>query len=298
MALDLTKLKNHVTANSRDFVYRALSEADAVKFTQNYGGFRVNIKNEEQINLLDTTANIRKSTGCGRQADNTTTLGAVNLKVTQLQSDENLCIDDLNSKYTNQFLQSGSDYTDLYFIEELMNHKADKLALANDALIWQGDVDSVDPNLIYFDGWLKQLKVDTKAVVLPTADRLYKRLQSALALVPNAIKRKSDFVILLSKSDFEQIQIEVSNDNFYKESEIAKLIGTNKVLIEQEGLEESELFVMGEASKFYVGTDIENEFAEGKFYESIETGNMYLDYKWKIGAVIVNPEDVYVFKKA
>ncbi|MEJ5092654.1 hypothetical protein GEO21_21665 [Sphingobacterium faecium] len=298
MALDLNKLENHVTANSQEFVYRALSEADAVKFVQSYGGFRVNIKNEEQINLLDTTAKLRKSNGCGRNPDNTTTLGTVNLKVHQLQSDENICIDELNSKFTNQFLQSGSDYTDLYFADELMNLKAEKIALANDFLIFKGDTGSTDPDLIHFDGWLKALNAETKAVVLPTADRLYKRLQLALALVPNAVKRQKDFVIQMSKDDFETIQIEVANDNYYKESEVAKLLGTNKVMVAQEGLEDEDLFIMGKAESFIIGTDLESEFSEGKFYKSIETGNMYLDYKYKIGAVVVNPEDIYIFKKA
>ena len=298
MALNLTSLQNHVTANSKDFVFKALSDATAVAFAQTYGTFRVNIKNEEQINLLETTANLRKSNGCGRQPNNTTTLGSAILKVVQLQSDENICVDDLNTKYTNQFLQAGSTYTDLYFSEELMNQKAEKIALSNDALIFKGDTASVNPDLVHFDGWLKQLDADTRAVVLPTADKLYKRLQLALAQVPSRIKRQKDFVIQMSKEDFEQIQIEVANDNYYKESEVAKLIGTNKVMIEQEGLEDTDLFLFGQASSFFIGTDLESEFAEAKFYPSVETGNMYLDYKYKIGAVVVNPSDVYIFKKA
>ncbi|WP_166334645.1 hypothetical protein [Sphingobacterium chungjuense] len=302
MSFQIEGLPNHVTANSRDFVYRSLSESDTIKFIQENGTFLVNVKNEEQINLLDTTAVVRKTTkGCGRQPLNTTELGAVNIKVHTLQSDQNLCIADLETTYQNQWLQSGSNYTSFDFIDSVTNLRADKLALSNEALIWAGDTESIDPDMMHFDGFFKLMDAENKAVTLPEADKLYKRLQLALATIPNAIKRQQDFVILLSKGNQDAMGIEVSNDNYFKaEDGITHLHGTTKRLKGVEGFDavDTEYFVMARASNFYVATDMENEFNSVNLFHSQETGgNLYLDFKWKLGVQIARPEEIYIFKK-
>jgi len=295
MALNLTALTDYVRENSTDFVVKSLMNAPTIDFLKSAGSVMVGIKGTEAIPLLDSDVGLQDNDGCGRSPQGSTTFGNAKITVHPLKDEQNFCPKNYEKKWMVEYLTQGQTYSELLFANDIMYLRASKIAGANERLIWQGDTDSVTPNLQKFDGFIKLLP---ETVVLPTAPTLLESLQKALLTVPQEVKNNDDFVIFLSQEDYEAINIELANKNIYKDTDDAKLFGTSAKLAPVAGLNGTGKFYFGRSRSFVVGTDLLGEEDSATMEYSIETKNIYMDFAYALGVAVVYADEVKGFHKA
>ena len=293
MALDLTGLVDYVNQNSTEFVTKAVTGNDTIKYLNAKGSLRVGVKGKEAVQILDSDVNIVSNESCGRTAAGDTRFEQVTLQVVPLADFKNYCPRAFEKKWMSQYLTKGQHYTQLLFAEDVMNERAGKLAKANDKLIWQGDEDSADVNLNKFDGVLSQLDGEATEVSISNED-VVAALQTLVAsLDPDAIDA-GDVAIFIGKDKAIAYQIALANKNLFREGDALKVYGTDVDIVGVAGLTGTNKAVAGRASHLIVGTDLVSDTNTATLEYSVETKNFYMDFQWALGVTVAFPDDFVV----
>lgn len=286
MALNLTALTDYVNQNSREFVTRAITENDTVKYLNEVGALRVGVKGKEAVQILDSEVKIQTNDNCGRTASGDTTFSQVVLEVKPLADFQNMCPKAFEKKWMSQYLTKGQKYTDLLFAEDMMLVRASKIAGANEKLIWQGDTASADPNLNKFNGVLKLLATPAKKVDWATNDDITTQLQKVVLGANPAVVNSGDFTIFVGKDKAIAYQIALANKNLFKEGDPLKVLGTDIRIVAVTGLTGVDKIVAGRASHLIVGTDLTSDLDIASLEYSVETKQFYMDFQWSLGVAV------------
>lgn len=296
MALDLTALTDYINENSKEFVTRAITENDTVKYLNSIGALRVGVKGKEAIQILDADVNIQSNDSCGRTASGDTSFSQANLEVVPLADFQNYCPKDFEKKWMSQYLTKGQHYTELLFAEDMMNVRASLLAKANEKLIWQGDSEETDANLNKFDGVLKQLDdAGVTATDLSAETDVVAQLQAIVAGADADEVGSGDFTIFLGKDKATAYQIALANKNLFREGDNLKVYGTDIAIVGVSGLNGTGLAVSGRASHFVVGTDLVSDLDTATLEYSVETKQFYMDFQWALGVTVAFPDEKGLF---
>lgn len=291
MALNLTALADYVNQNSREFVTRAITENDTVKYLNEVGSLRVGIKGKEAVQILDAGVVIQSNDSCGRTANGDTTFSQVIVEVKPLADFQNMCPKAFEKKWMSQYLTKGQKYTDLLFAEDMMNARASKIAAANEKLLWQGDTASADGNLNKFNGILKLLATPAKKVEWLKADDVVTQLQKIVLGANPAIVASGDFTIFVGKDKAIAYQIALANRNLFKEGDSLKVYGTDINIVGVTGLTGTDKIVAGRASHLIAGTDLTSDLDTASLEYSVETKQFYMDFQWALGVNVAFPDE-------
>lgn len=297
MALDLTALTDYINENSREFVTKAVVENDTVKYLNDKGSLRVGVKGKEAVQILEADVAIQLNDSCGRTPSGDTDFSQVILEVTPLADFQNYCPKAFEKKWMSQYLTKGQHYSELLFAEEMMNVRASKLAAANEALIWQGDTDSANANLAFFDGVLEQLSDAGVTPVDLSADTdVVSQLQTMVASADPAALGSGDFTIFLGKDKAVAYQIALANKNLFREGDALKVYGTDVSIVGVSGLNGTDTAVAGRASHLIVGTDLVSDTDTATLDYSVETKQFYMDFQWALGVAVAFADDFAVYE--
>jgi len=301
MALDLSKLQDYTRDASGEHLTATIMQADTVKHLNATGGtVMVGVKYQENIPFMDGDVTIQSGEDCERNPIGTTSFDLGKITVVPLKSNEDLCPKKLEKKWLGNLLRAGQEpYTEMIFANQVMSMKANKISVINENLLWSGDVDSLDPNLNKFDGFIKIYDEDNMTV-LPSGATLTEKLQNALLTVPSEIKNAEDFYILLSHEDLELLNLEKARANYFDNGDENKLFGTSARLVAIKGLQNKGQFWFGRSRSYVVGTDLLGEIdGEGATMEFLnESKKIALDFYYALGANLIFKDELFVFKKA
>lgn len=297
MALNLSALPDYINQNSREFVTRAITENDTVKFLNSIGALRVGVKGKEAVQILDADVVIQLNENCGRTPSGDTDFSQAILEVVHLADFQNYCPKAFEKKWMSQYLTKGQHYTDLLFAEDMMNVRASKIAKANEKLIWQGDTASADPNLNKFDGVLKQLATAgvTATDISATTD-IVAQLQAMVAGADADLLASGDFAIFLGKDKAVAYQIALANKNLFREGDALKVYGTDISIVGVAGLSGTGKAVAGRASHLIVGTDLVSDMDTASLDYSVETKQFYMDFQWALGVTLAFPDEFALYQ--
>lgn len=297
MALNLSALPDYINQNSREFVTRAITENDTVKYLNSIGALRVGVKGKEAVQILDADVVIQLNENCGRTPSGDTDFSQVILEVVPLADFQNYCPKAFEKKWMSQYLTKGQHYTDLLFAEDMMNVRASKIALANEKLIWQGDTASADPNLNKFDGVLKQLATaGVTATDLSATTDIVAQLQAMVAGADADLLASGDFAIFLGKDKAVAYQIALANKNLFREGDALKVYGTDISIVGVAGLSGTGKAVAGRASHLIVGTDLVSDMDTASLDYSVETKQFYMDFQWALGVTLAFPDEFALYQ--
>ena len=100
-----------------------------------------NVKNGQNVNLMDTNVVIQDGSSCALNASGSTTFSARTLKVANLAIYETYCLRDLNTKYLSLLMQAGSNYDEMPNLinEKLVSQITGDIANKMETLTWRGD---------------------------------------------------------------------------------------------------------------------------------------------------------------
>lgn len=321
MALDVSGLPAYVDQNSDKLI--SLSVVGSV--TGKYCAWQTGVKGSAALQLFETDAVFQADSGCGWNASGTTTITQATITVAPIKVQENICISDLEGKWAQHLLKSGSNDANGVapaFEEALFTQKALKISKQNELALWQGDTGSGTSYMARFNGWLKILKAlgyggagdpvrgnpatgggwtqltTTDGITSSNVLSIVKKVNS---LIPEDILDKDDLFIGMSWANYRiWAQAMIDANLFHYQVDQTKgesfLPGTNVKVMAIPGLKGMNDIVAGSWANFYAGTDMMDEADKMSFEYAKEAQTWRFEAKWKLGAQVAFPAEVVLFE--
>lgn len=319
MAFVVSSLVDYVIENEDLLIAKSLFGGRTADLIREEGTVMVGVKFAEQINMLDTNALFQDGTGCTRTSSGTTTLSQRKVTVGNIAVVEDLCVNDLNKKYTSKALAVGSDpnkipppfemvYTDL---------KAATIAKKLEIAIWQGDTDNAgNDGLARFDGYIKLIDAALTAVNgNPTniatgtgivAANVVGIVNGMWAKIPSDLMGQPDIRIFCGWDTFNTYVAAYTALNLFafapKGNEVGVdggeivIPGTNYRLTAVHGLDATNRLFALRMGNMFAATDLDHE--EEKWSMMEDQFKDYLRFKahFKWGVNVAFPNEIVSFK--
>jgi hypothetical protein len=274
----------------------------------------VGVKSSETINIMDTDAVFQAGGSCGFNASGSTSFTQRTVTVGKIKVNEALCPKDLEAKYLQKALPTGSMYDAIPFEQEFTDKKAKRIASQLEIALWQGDTTSVNVNLNKFDGLVKlvgaasgvvdantstyisgaPLSSITAANVVSIFDGVYKA-------IPAQIVSEDDVHIFCGMDVFRTYTIALKNANLFHYSIDVKadnefiLPGTTIKVVAVQGLNGTNKIYAMRLSNLFLGTDLLNEEEKFEIFYAKEADQVRFVSEFKMGVNFAFPDEIVKF---
>jgi hypothetical protein len=274
----------------------------------------VGVKSSETINIMDTDAIFQAGGSCGFNASGATSFSQRTVTVGRIKVNEALCPKDLESKYLQKALPTGSMYDSIPFEQEFTEKKAKRIAAQLETSLWSGDILSSNVNLNKFDGLVKligaasgvvdanvsafisgaPLSSITAANVVSIFDGVYKA-------IPATIVSYDDVVIVCGMDTFRTYTIALKNSNLFhyqidvKADNEFVLPGTTIKVVALQGLNGTNKVYAMRLSNLFLGTDLLNEEEKFEIFYAKEADQVRFVSEFKMGVNFAFPDEIVKF---
>ena len=317
MAFNVSALADYTEQNEALLVTSSVLGAKTASLIKSAGNVMVGVKSSETINIMDTDAVFQSGGSCGFNASGSTSFTQRTVTVGKIKVNEALCPKDLEAKYLQKALPTGSMYDSIPFEQEFSEKKAKRIASQLEIALWQGDTGSANVNLNKFDGLVKLIGaasgvVDanvsayisgapissgtgiTAANVVAIFDGIYKA-------IPAQIVSEDDVAIFCGMDTFRTYTIALKNANLfhYQINEKADnefiLPGTTIKVVAVQGLNGTNKIYAMRLSNLFLGTDLLNEEEKFEIFYAKEADQVRFVSEFKMGVNIAFPDEVVKF---
>jgi len=314
MAFDVSTLAAYTEQNEALLVTSSVLGAKTASLIKSAGNVMVGVKSAETINIMDTDAIFQSGGSCGFNASGSTSFTQRTVTVGKIKVNEALCPKDLESKYLQKALPTGSMYDSIPFEQEFADKKAKRIAAQLETAIWQGDTASVNVNLNKFDGLVKligaasgvvaanastyisgaPLSSITDANVISIFDGIYKA-------IPAQVVAADDMTIFCGQDLFRTYTVALKNANQFHYSIDVKadsefiLPGTSIKVVAVQGLNGTNKAYALRLSNLFLGTDLLNEEEKFEIFYAKEADQVRFVSEFKMGVNIAFPDEVVKF---
>jgi hypothetical protein len=274
----------------------------------------VGVKSAEKINIMDTDAIFQDGASCGFNASGSTTFTQRTVTPGKIKINEALCPKDLEAKYLQKALPTGSQYDSIPFEQEYSEKKAKTIAAQLETALWLGDTSSVNVNLNKFDGLVKligaasgvvaanastfisgaPLSSITDANVISIFDGVYKA-------IPAKVVAADDMTIFVGQDLFRTYTVALKNSGSFNyqidvkaDSEFV-LPGTTIKVIAVAGLNGTNKVYALRLSNLFLGTDLLNEEEKFEIFYAKEADQVRFVSEFKFGVNSAFPDEVVKF---
>jgi hypothetical protein len=314
MAFNVSALADYTEQNEALLVTSSVLGAKTASLIKSAGNVMVGVKSAETINIMDTDAIFQSGASCGFNASGSTSFTQRTVTVGKIKVNESLCPKDLEAKYLQKALPTGSMYDSIPFEQEFSEKKAKRIAAQLETALWQGDTSSVNVNLNKFDGIIKlvgaasgvvdantstyisgaPLASITAANVVSIFDGVYKA-------IPATIVSYDDVVIFCGMDTFRTYTIALKNSNLFHYQVDVKadnefvLPGTTIRVVAVQGLNgTNDVFAM-RLSNLFLGTDLLNEEEKFEIFYAKEADQVRFVSEFKMGVNFAFPDEIVKF---
>ena len=314
MGFDVSALANYTKENEALLVTSSVLGAKTASLIKSAGNVMVGVKSSEKINIMETDAIFQDGASCGFNASGSTTFTQRTVTPGKIKVNEALCPKDLEAKYLQKALPTGSMYDSVPFEQEYSEKKAKTIAAQLETALWQGDTSSVNVNLNKFDGLIKligaasgvvaanastyisgaPLSSITDANVISIFDGVYKA-------IPAKVVAADDMTIFCGQDLFRTYTIALKNSGSFNyqidvkaDSEFV-LPGTTIKVVAVAGLNGTNKVYAMRLSNLFLGTDLLNEEEKFEIFYAKEADQVRFVSEFKMGVNIAFPDEVVKF---
>ena len=262
------------------------------------------------LQFLNTDA-VWAADACTRVTTDTSTFTQRTITVGAIQAGENLCVKDLNGKWTQIMVRQGCAGEEVLPEEIARIWTADKLNAIRNALDvadWQGDTASGTNNLSYYNGLLKIINAGSPVNGNPTAitvgtgitaANVIGILQGIWELIPENILHEDDLYIFMGNDVYRTYVNALINANLFHyvgEDGISKLHGTNVSILPQVGLTGTDRLICSRASNLVIGMDGASDEDELKVrLDPTTEKQIFFDVCFKRGTQVFFDDEIVEF---
>jgi hypothetical protein len=314
MGFDVSALANYTKENEALLVTSSVLGAKTASLIKSAGNVMVGVKSSEKINIMETDAIFQDGASCGFNASGSTTFTQRTVTPGKIKVNEALCPKDLEAKYLQKALPTGSMYDSVPFEQEYSEKKAKTIAAQLETALWQGDTQSVNVNLNKFDGLVKligaasgvvaanastfisgaPLSSITDANVISIFDGVYKA-------IPAKVVAADDMTIFCGQDLFRTYTIALKNSGSFNyqidvkaDSEFV-LPGTTIKVVAVAGLNGTNKVYAMRLSNLFLGTDLLNEEEKFEIFYARESDQVRFVSEFKMGVNIAFPDEAVKF---
>jgi hypothetical protein len=314
MGFDVSALANYTKENEALLVTSSVLGAKTAALIKSAGNVMVGVKSSEKINIMETDAIFQAGGTCGFNASGSTTFTQRTVTPGKIKVNEALCPKDLEAKYLQKALPTGSMYDSIPFEQEFSDKKAKTIAAQLETALWQGDTSSVNVNLNKFDGLVKligaasgvvaanastfisgaPLSSITDANVISIFDGVYKA-------IPAKVVAADDMTIFCGQDLFRTYTIALKNSGSFNyqidvkaDSEFV-LPGTTIKVVAVAGLNGTNKVYAMRLSNLFLGTDLLNEEEKFEIFYAKEADQVRFVSEFKMGVNIAFPDEAVRF---
>jgi hypothetical protein len=314
MGFDVSALANYTKENEALLVTSSVLGAKTASLIKSAGNVMVGVKSSEKINIMETDAIFQDGASCGFNASGSTTFTQRTVTPGKIKVNEALCVKNLEAKYLQKALPTGSMYDSIPFEQEYSEKKAKTIAAQLETALWQADTSSVNVNLNKFDGLVKligaasgvvaanastfisgaPLSTITDANVISIFDGVYKA-------IPAKVVAADDMTIFCGQDLFRTYTIALKNSGSFNyqidvkaDSEFV-LPGTTIKVVAVAGLNGTNKVYAMRLSNLFLGTDLLNEEERFEIFFAKEADEIRFVSEFKMGVNIAFPDEVVRF---
>jgi len=314
MAFNVSALADYTEQNEALLVTSSVLGAKTASLIKSAGNVMVGVKSSETINIMDTDAIFQSGASCGFNASGSTSFTQRTVTVGKIKVNESLCPKDLEAKYLQKALPTGSMYDAIPFEQEFSDKKAKRIAAQLETAIWQGDTSSVNVNLNKFDGLLKLVNAASGVVdanvsafisgaplASITAANVISIFDGVYRAIPAQIVSYDDVVIFCGMDTFRTYTIALKNANMFHYTVDVKadnefvLPGTTIKVIAVQGLNGTNDILAGRLSNLFLGTDLLNEEEKFEIFYAKEADQVRFVSEFKMGVNFAFPDELVKF---
>jgi hypothetical protein len=314
MAFDVSALAAYTEQNEALLVTDSVLGAKTAALIKSAGNVMVGVKSAETINIMDTDAIFQAGGSCGFTASGSTTFTQRTVTVGKIKVNESLCPKDLEAKYLQKALPTGSMYDSIPFEQEFADKKAKTIASQLETALWQGDTTSGNTNLSKFDGLVKLIgaasgvvaaNVSTYISGAPlstiTAENVISIFDGVYQAIPAQVVAADDMAIFCGQDVFRTYTVALKNANQFHYSIDVKadsefvLPGTPIKVIALQGLNGTNKVYAMRISNLFLGTDLLNEEEKFEIFYAKEADQVRFVSEFKMGVNVAFPDEIVKF---
>lgn len=307
MALNVNGLTAYVDENKMALIKKAVLGGRTLEFIT----VQPDIKSSATINIINSDL-VAQAGSCGWDEDGETILTQQTLSVCPIKVNEAICLDTLETYYTQKMMNPGSYNEDIPFEEIYSSEKADKINALIDDIVWKGDTDAGSGNLALCDGFIYLADNDwagtvvtgnTGAVTAVTAANVIDVVDAMTAVVPSDVIAMNDLVLFMGYDMYRTYSLALRNANLFhytgaenQGQDFSQMVpGTNIKVVAVRGLNGTNKMFLSPASNLYFGTDLLSDAEEFRIFYSQDNDEVRFRAKWKMGVQAAFPEFVVYF---
>ena len=308
MSLNVGGLTAYVDENKMALIKKAVLGGRTLQFIN----VQPDIKSSATINIINSDL-VAQAGACGWSEDGTTILSQQVLAVCPLRVNEAICLDTLETYYTQKMMRPGSYNETIPFEEIFASEKADKINALIDDLIWKGDVESGSGNLALCDGFIVLAQTEwsastvngnTSSATAITANNIVTLVDNMSSVVPTDILGMDDLHLFVGYDVYRTYALALRNANLFHyngqenqgENFSQPIPGTNIRVVAVRGLNGTDKMFLTSASNLYFGTDLLSDSEEFRIFYSADFDEVRFRAKWKQGVQAAFPEFVVYFE--
>jgi hypothetical protein len=317
MAFNVDALAAYTEQNEALLVTDSVLGAKTAALIKSAGNVMIGVKSAETINIMDTDAIFQAGGSCGFTASGSTTFTQRTVTVGKIKVNEALCPKDLESKYLQKALPTGSMYDSIPFEQEFADKKAKTIAAQLETALWQGDTDSVNVNLNKFDGLVKLIGAASGVVAANAlafiagapisaatgiiATNVVSIFDGVYKAIPAQVVAADDMTIFCGQDVFRTYTIALKNANMFNYSFDGKadsefvLPGTPIKVIALAGLNGTNKIYALRISNLFLGTDLLNEEDKFEIFYAKEADQVRFVSEFKMGVNVAFPDEIVRF---
>jgi hypothetical protein len=314
MAFNVSALADYTEQNEALLVTSSVLGAKTASLIKSAGNVMVGVKSSETINIMDTDAVFQAGGSCGFNASGSTSFTQRTVTVGKIKVNEALCPKDLEAKYLQKALPTGSMYDAIPFEQEFTDKKAKRIASQLEIALWQGDTTSVNVNLNKFDGLVKLVGAASGVVDANTSTYISGAPLSSISAtnvvsifdgiykaIPAQIVSEDDVHIFCGMDTFRTYTIALKNANMFHYTVDVKadnefiLPGTTIKVVAVQGLNGTNKIYAMRLSNLFLGTDLLNEEEKFEIFYAKEADQVRFVSEFKMGVNIAFPDEAVKF---
>jgi hypothetical protein len=314
MGFDVSALANYTKENEALLVTSSVLGAKTAALIKSAGNVMVGVKSSEKINIMETDAIFQDGASCGFNASGSTTFTQRTVTPGKIKVNEALCPKDLEAKYLQKALPTGSMYDSVPFEQEYSEKKAKTIAAQLETALWTGDTSSVNVNLNRFDGLVKLIGAASGVVAANastfisgaplssiTAANVISIFDGVYQAIPAKVVAADDMTIFCGQDLFRTYTVALKNSGSFNyqidvkaDSEFV-LPGTTIKVIAVAGLNGTNKVYAMRLSNMFLGTDLLNEEEKFEIFYAKEADQVRFVSEFKMGVNIAFPDEVVKF---
>ena len=315
MAFNVSALADYTEQNEALLVTSSVLGAKTASLIKSAGNVMVGVKSSETINIMDTDAIFQAGGSCGGfNASGSTSFTQRTVTVGKIKVNEALCPKDLEAKYLQKALPTGSMYDAIPFEQEFTDKKAKRIAAQLETALWQGDTSSVNVNLNKFDGLVKLVGAASGVVDANTstfisgaplssitAANVVSIFDGVYRAIPATIVSEDDVTIFCGMDVFRTYTIALKNANMFHYTVDVKadnefiLPGTTIKVVAVQGLNGTNKIYAARLSNLFLGTDLLNEEEKFEIFYAKEADQVRFVSEFKMGVNFAFPDEIVKF---